>query len=282
MRQQFVCILGFCLIAFMMFCACQVPSASARDPQQRNWVDVEVSYLSSDGIVLKITFETTGNHLNEDIVVRKVLYGSMVTVTVDRPVMPAYYSADTNMTVFQYILPDGSYTLSPSGSFLSDSWRVTMLFFADFLAPFDSHPRFCSTPSPNYFCEYSTALSEGNIYNLQIDVMHPSSFAGFVYFTYIFPTVMLLAILGSLTFNLVRHWHEFKEVRNDLLVVSLGAIVFIPIYQLPLSSLKMPFLITMYDYVFLVLLVLFVAFVIVVITRRGQESPLTQNKARNF
>lgn len=128
MRQGFVCILVLCLLAFTMFHASQIPSASARDPQLRNWIDVEVSYLSSDGIVLKITFETTGNYLNQDVVIRKVLYGDMVTVTVDRAVIPAYYSVDTNTTVFQYILPDGSYSLPSSGSFPSDSWRVTSSF----------------------------------------------------------------------------------------------------------------------------------------------------------
>lgn len=100
-------------------------------------------------------------------------------------------------------------------------------------------------------------------------MIHPSSFAGFVYITYITPIVILLAILASLTFNLARNWHKLKEIRNDLLVVSLGAIVFIPIYQLPLSSLKMPFLITKYDYFFVLLFVLFVAFVVAVVTRKG-------------
>jgi hypothetical protein len=268
MRQQFACILSLCLIAFIIFDVCQIPSASARDPQTRNWVDVDVSYLSSDGIVLKIIFETTGDYLNQDVVIRRVLYGDMVTVTIDRAVMPAYYSVDTNMTVFQYTLPDGSYTLSPRGSFPSDSWSVTMTFITDFHAPFDSHPRFSSTPSPNYFCEYSTTHSEGNTYNLIIDVKHPSSFTWFVYITYISPIVILLIIFSFLTIILARHWQKIEEVRNDLLLVSLAAIVFIPIYQLPLSSLKMPFLVTLYDSAFLFLFVLFLAFVIVVIWRR--------------
>jgi hypothetical protein len=251
-----------------MFSAYQVPSALARDLQQRNWVDVEVSYLSSEGIVLKITFETTGNHLNQDIVVRKVLYGSMVTVTIDRPVIPAYYSVDTNMTVFQHILPDGSYTLSQSGIFPSDSWNVTILFDADFSASFDSHPRFCSTPSANYFCEYSTtAPSEGNTFTLRINVTHPPSFAGFVYLTYISPVAILSVILFFLTYTLYHHWCTLKEVRNELLIIALGAIVFIPTYQLPLSSLKMPFMATPYDCLFLGLFVSFAGLVIAVVIR---------------
>jgi hypothetical protein len=267
MRQLSTCILTLCLLAFILSFANQTLSVSARDPQVRNWVGVEVSYLSSDGIVLKITFEATGNHLNQDVVVRKVLYGDMITVTVDRPAIRAYYSVDTNMTIFQYTLPDGSYNLSPSGSFPSDSWSVTMLFLTDFSAPFDSHPQFCSTPSPNYFCEYSTTR-EGNIYTLQINVAHPDSFAGFVYFTYFVPIVLLMAILIFLAINLRVYWRNLKEIKNDLLVVSLGAIVFIPIYQLPLSSLKMPFLITIYDYFFVALFISFVFFVGVLVARR--------------
>jgi hypothetical protein len=268
----------------MTFCACQVPSVSARDPQQRNWVDVEVSHLSSDGIILKVVFETTGNYLNQDVMIRTVRYGDMATVTFDRPVMPAYYSVDTNMTVFQYSLPDGSYTLSSSGIFPFDSWRVSMLFFTDFSSPFDQRLRSSSTPSPNYFCQYTTIRGEGNNYTLNIDIMHPCSFAGFVEVTYFLPggLLLLLFIFLVITLALAHHRNKIEEVKDYLLVVSLGAIVFIPIYQLPLSSLKMPFLIIPFDYFFLSLLAAFIAFIIVVVTRRGQESPLTQNKARNF
>lgn len=104
MRQRIVYVAALCLITFAAFFAFQITPASARDPQLRNWVDIEVTYLSSDGIVLKIVFETTGNYLNQDIVIRAVRYGDMSTVTFDRWVVPAYYSVDTNMTVFQHVL----------------------------------------------------------------------------------------------------------------------------------------------------------------------------------
>jgi len=140
-------------------------------------------------------------------------------------------------------------------------------FLTDFSAVFDSRPRFCSTPSPNYVGEYSVHR-EGNAYTLKIDVKHPPSFVEFVNITYIAPIVILCVILSFLILTFACYRHKVEKVKNDLLVVSLGAIVFIPIYQLPLSSLKTPFHVTTYDYVILALFVLFALFVIVVVTNK--------------
>ena len=118
-------------------------------------------------------------------------------------------------------------------------------------------------------------------HNLVISIQHPVSFAGFVDVTYLLPFSLLAALWVFLIIILYANRKDIEHVKDNLLIVSIGSVVFIPVYQIPLLSLKIQFLITNYDKLFLGLFIVYFAFIVAVLavsqTKTSNEKLKTQN-----
>jgi len=237
----------------------------------RNWADVEVVYLGEGSITLKLTFELLGYtlHNNTDIVVSTVKSGGGWIVQTNAVTIKAWYSNDKNMTIYEYTLSSQDTDIKPSGYFPSDSWEITVHVVTQFPVQFNDNLEFSATSSPNYFCKYYVSAVQSDLIDhvLFISIQHPSSFAFFVYVTYFLPFSLLLMLFLFLIRILHAHWDKIEEVRDSLLVVSIGSVVFIPVYQLPLSDLKIPFLLTLLDSLFIGLFIAYFSFIIVLIRK---------------
>jgi hypothetical protein len=259
-----------------MACLFEVSSAKAEsttgtsDFSWRNWVNVDVVYLGSNSITLKLAFEILGNtlHNNTDIVISTVKSGQDYTVQTNAVALKAWYSSDTNMTSYEYTLSSQDVDIKRTGNFPKDSWVITAHILTQFPVLFNDNTEISTTPSQNYFCQYyvSDSLNATEDHNLFINIQHPSSFAGFIYVTYLLPFGLLVALMIFLGIILYINREKIEKIEDNLLIVSIGSIVFIPIYQLPLSSLKIPFLITPFDYLFSGLFVAYFVFIIILLT----------------
>ena len=278
------------IISLSMACLFEVSSVKAEsttsDFSWRNWVNVEVVYLGSNSITLQLKFELIGNtlHNNTDIVITSIKSDVYWIVTTGGVPMRAWYSSDTNMTTYVYTLSSQLVDIKQSGNFPDDSWQITAQVLNQVPVLFDDTTEISSTPSQNYFCQYhvSDSFNASYDHNLFISIQHPSSFSGFVYLTYFLPIGLLLALLVCLIIILCIKRNRFGDVKNDLLIVSIGSVVFIPVYQLPLSSLKIPFLLTPFDYLFLGLLAAYFVFIIAVLTIKQTQKLKSEEDANNL
>lgn len=232
---------------------------------------MDVVNLSAESIIIKLTFETIGNHLSQVIGIRTV-YSNGVEVKIDRPVIEAKYSQDSNTTTFVYTLSNLDYTLKSSGLFPNDSWIIKVDFYTYFQTEFDPRKKYSQSPSPNYICEYSTSYSyeeeSSHHYILSVEIKHPPSFASFIYVTYGLPIVILTLLLALSSYILYKNWKSIESITSILLPISSAAIAFIPVYQLAIQGLKLPFLITPFDLCFIGLFLVYSVIVCVALSQR--------------
>lgn len=261
----------------------------------RSWVKVEIPYYGTDNILVKMTAVTIGNHLSHGMWIDEISWGNPtategnitiefgLTVVVGRAVIEAEYSADSNVTTFIYTLSSSQYTITSSGAFPNDFWRIEITFHTNFTAEFDPRMKYCLTQSPNYYGRYNTTYgytdAQGyNYYSLNLEILHPLSFASFVYCVFLPPIVLLLILAFVCTIFLVIERKHLRHVGSMHIAISSAVIVFIPIYQLSTQELKTPFTLTWVDWLFMILLTWYILILIGIIVgkylnvRKGQKS----------
>jgi hypothetical protein len=269
--------IGLTVILIILSTAClfEVNSVKAQsitgttDSSWRNWVNVDVVYLGSDSITLKLTFQLIGNtlHNNTDIVITSIKSGASWIAIIGGVTMQAWYSSDINMTTYVYTLSSELVDIKQTGNFPYDSWQINANVTTQNPILFDDDHQISSTSSGNYFCEYYMTDSSNPSLNhsLSITIQHPSSFVNFVHITYLFPFTGLLLLLVFLCDLAWKNRGSLEKVRDSLLLVSIGSVVFIPVYELPLANLKMPFLIDNYDLLFAGLFIAYFVFIAAVL-----------------
>jgi hypothetical protein len=273
-------VLTLIMVVLSLACLFEVSQVKAQTTSDttnyswRNWVNVDVIYLGSDSITLKLVFQLYGNtlHNNTDIVISSIKSGMNSVVTTGGVTIQAWYSSDINMTTYVYTLSSQLVDIKQSENFPYDSWHITAQVVTWIPILFDDTLGITSTPSENYYCQYqiSDSVNATQNHNLDIHIQHPAPFVDFVHITYLLPFVGLLFLLFYLS-SLAYSRKDLAKAKDDLLLVSIGSIIFIPVYQIPLLSLKIPFLITIYDWLFIGLFSLYLIFISILLSVKSKS-----------
>lgn len=258
----------------------------------RSWVNVEIPYYVADNILVKISAVTIGNHLNDGMWIDEVNYtkyaSSNITtkgpitiktevyVAVGRAIIEAEYSANSNTTRFIYTVSSAQYEIKPYGDFPNDGWGIKIVFHTNFKAEFDPRTRYCLTPSPNYYGSYTTTYNNEaqgyHYYVLNLDIVHPSTFKGYVDKFFITPIIFLIALAIVCTCLLWKGRKNIEELYSAYIAICSAVIVFIPIFMLSIQELKTPFkFIWWFDGAFLFLLTWFIIILMFVLIDRNTE-----------
>lgn len=268
-----------------------VPSIKITDASEpMSWVNVEIPYFGADSILVKMTVVTVGNHLGQPLHVLEIepdisstsTNGTMITASVNilvwRGVLEVEYSADSNTTRFTYTVSRES-SVTSFGVFPNDEWRIVIKFETDFQVEFDAHTKYCSVPSPNYYAKYNTTQesSDTQRYTLNLTILHPPSFANYVWRIFYLPIALFGGIFLFLFIVLVYKRKEFGFSGIYTAICS-AIIVFLPIFHLSFQGLETPFTITLFDDLFIILLV---AYTLLLIAMLSMSSSKGKKEARN-
>jgi hypothetical protein len=299
-KRFFLTLLIVCIIFIPLFFNSQ--TAKAFDATQRSWVTLEIPVLAENNILVRLIAVTSGNNLNQSImIVEPTSTYSEVTVTVSRAVVQAEYSTDSNVTTFTYILAPNQYTIQKNDDFPSDKYDITIHFTTSFNSTFDARTKYCLTPSPYYYGNYTTLGQGGdNVVNLKI--LHPASFPSFAYQIF-YPPIFILFILWlactilasiCLIFQAYR-WRKnlpntsrltFSRFQGSFITICSAAIFFIPVFELSTQQLNTPLQPTVFDKYFVWLLSAFVGLLIFtlivkLVTQTKDSTKETQKKFDN-
>ncbi|MGD0072456.1 MAG: hypothetical protein ABSB71_12965 [Candidatus Bathyarchaeia archaeon] len=260
-------ICGVCVVSAVL------PTAKAFDPSQRAWVTIQIPTFAENNILIQLTAVTPGNNLNQNMSINEpssvdpsvnIGVSMGVSVTVSRAVIQAEYSSDTNTTTFTYVLSPYQYTLQKVGNFPDDKWNITISFSTSFNAPFDPRFKYCLTPSPNYYGNYTIVSSGDGNYAVNLVILHPSDFAGFVNNTFLVPMILLaipwaVCVFIILACTAVRAFRKtIEKFYSSFVTICSAVIVFIPVFQFSTLDLKTPLQFTWFDEGFLLLLLLYI------------------------
>lgn len=173
------------------------------------------------------------------------------------------------------------------GVFPNDKWDITIYLQTDFNVTFDRHEKFCLTPSPNYYGNYTTIPISGNQdYAVNLELSHPKSFPAFVDKVFLFPIKLLgvlwvVCILIAIVVAIVRR-EILGSFFSTFVAICSAIIVFIPVFQLSTQELKTPLELTIYDTYFLILLSMYVLFLVgILIAKIFLTKGLNQEKPTN-
>lgn len=241
-----------------------VHTAEAANPiAPYSWVNVDIPYFGAQSIEVKITWTTPGNNLKEGMGIYQVYSQPGMTMQIQRGIAEATYSTDLNSTTFTYGFssaePDVAGTLKPFGVFPNDGWSVTVIFYTAFLSSFTANPQYGIVPSPYYYLKYTTTYSNNDslgyeYYNLNLEILHPSTFPSYVNLTFYTPIVLLSLLAFVFTVLLVIKRKDIGQFFTTLVTVCSAVIVFLPIFHLSTQALETPFEFTSFDSLFLILL----------------------------
>ena len=280
----FLILTMFCISSIFLF-----QSAEALNPSElRSWVSVEMPYYSEENILIKMNIVTTGNNLNESIRIEEVISSeepilvnettnengtiqtwTKVIVIKRTAIIEAKFYSDSNTTEFTYAVSSSEYNLQSFGTFPRDEWHIGIKFQTSFNVEFDPRIKYCNTPSPNYFGNYTTQPVEGeeNMHLMGVSITHPPTFQNFVTLVFVIPLVTLWILLGSSMVVIFLWRRNLNEFFGNIIAINSAVIVFIPIFQLTTQELKIPFMFTWLDWCFLGLLISYILFTVVCLSQ---------------
>ena len=237
------------------------------------WINVEVLSFDGESIVARIILNVAGNHQNASVHVYGEVFTSMedkqcssgiclgtsVRASVGRVVKEVYFSADKNITVFQYAERFAStYQLTNAlfgiPIFPFDGHQLNIDITTDFVADIDGHEKVLAFPNGNYEGFYQTVpsqIQEPGLfrYNLTLQIKHPLQFTILMFLS----TWVAIGSLMVLTCALVT-CRKLRE-RQTIVAVSSAIIVFLPVFEFSLQGFKSPLGITLPDFFVFIILV---------------------------
>lgn len=263
-------------------------TAEATDSTAPNsWVNVEIPYFGAQSIQVKMTAVTIGNNLKQGMGIHKIFssssspstggsfsISSSVTVEIQRGIVEAVYSADSNTTLFTYTFSSAEENITSFGNFPNDGWGLTITFYTAFPAEFDARTKYGVVPSPYYYTEYTATFSHNDTlgykyYNLTLKILHPPTFSTFVTWIFYLPMILftILALICSLLIFIKRK--SINELSGTYITICSAVIVFLPVFQLSTQELKTPFTFTQFDGYFLFLLSWYIVLLVVAVVAKA-------------
>lgn len=249
--------------------------ASANSKSVRSWVDVEVLSFDGETISIKLVMKVVGNHANQAVRIKGEFFsGESVSVEVARFISDVEYSADLNITTFRYSYAYDftTYQAVPKLRgllvFPRDEHSLVLYILTSFNTTIDEHDRAPLLPSANYEGVYRVRQQpmEDNQYKfkLTLEIKHSSTFilsASILVWGTFFSLAALTALLFVFLFS---HWKDRRHFVDVLVPIASAVVVFIPLFELALQSLKSPLPIVLSDLCFFALvpcnvLILFLA-----------------------
>lgn len=294
---QRIRLMPICLLIYVLILPFQQSTAFAFDSSLRSWVTLDIPVFAENSTYIKFTAVTLGNNLDKGLWIEEPLSadndGSSFGVIVQQghAVIEAIYSSDTNTTTFTYIVPPEQYRLMTSGEFPNDRKEITIQFNTDFNVNFDPRIKFCVTPTPNYYGMYnvtgnfdaSRQQGQQGIYYVNLEVRHPEAFYSHTKATLGVPLKILFVLFAISSVILIIAFIINKyEVYEYIIAIGSAVIVFLPIFQIATSDLKIPLQITPFDNEFLLLLELYVGLVILALILRIFRESINAQKIRRL
>lgn len=274
-------VVALAILAALLLILPLAQTAKAADPGAPNsWVNVDISYFGAQSIEVKMTWITLGNNLKEGMGIYQVYTQPGLTIQIQRGIVEAVYSVDSNTTTFTYGFSsagqDVAGALKPFGDFPYDGWSLTVVFYTTFPSSFTAIPKYGVVPSPYYYSKYTTTYSHNdslgyNYYNLDLEILHPPTFPNFVNLIFYTPIVLLGALAFIFTFLLATKRKNIDKFSNTLITVCSAVIVFLPIFHLSTQELQTPFAFTWFDGWFLFLLSYYVFLLAIAVLTKGYE-----------
>jgi len=231
----------------------QIKSALAIDVSYGSWLDVDVQSFDGFSITARITIRSAGNHVNAKVYLWGDIFTSSsgigyVSYSVGRLIREVTFSSDTNTTTFQYTARfTSSYWYS--SLFPLDKHGLILDITTDYMLNPDEHERTPTLPTANYEGFYNITIQpkEGGTYKyrLNLEIRHPFLLQLLMIVWTWGVVLILLYLLHGL---LYRAWST-----DRITMISSSIIVFIPMFELSIQSLKAPLGITPIDLVFFII-----------------------------